>query len=124
MNELPANSRFTESQDLFDNLALRAEVVILKKLLDNCRKQLKVMKTVVSTLDVEVRSAEEGNEIMKEYMLNIYKRVECIEKTTELIMNNDATYQAIVKKVGLSVPHGTNRVLLAPINEVFSENIE
>ena len=36
MSELPATSRFTESTDLFDNLALRAEVVILKKLLDNC----------------------------------------------------------------------------------------
>jgi sugar-specific transcriptional regulator TrmB len=124
MNELPAKSRFTESDDLFDNLALRAEVVILKKLLDDCQKQLKMMKTVVATLDKQLQSSEEGQNIMKGYMDNIYKRIECIEKTTELIENNDAVYNAIVKKVEISVPRGVNRIILPSIDEVFSENIK
>ena len=124
MNELPAKSRFTESDDLFDNLALRDEVVILKKLLDDCQKQLKMMKTVVATLDKQLQSSEEGQNIMKGYMDNIYKRIECIEKTTELIENNDAVYNAIVKKVEISVPRGVNRIILPSIDEVFSENIK
>ena len=123
MNELPAKSRFTESHDLFDNLALRAEVVLLKKLLSDCQKQLEVVKTVVATLDKQLHSAEEGQNIMKGYMDNIYKRIECIEKTTELIRSNDATYHAIARKV-IHSPRGANRVILPSIDEVFSEKIE
>ena len=121
MDELPFNSSFTESMDLFDNIALRKEVVILKKLLENCRNQLKVMKTIVSTLDQDIRNADEGQEIIKGYMNNIYKRIEGIEKTTQLIIENDTTYNAIVKQIDLSSPQGANRILLPSIDEIFSE---
>ena len=121
MDELPFNSSFTESMDLFDNIALRKEVVILKKLLENCRNQLKVMKTIVSTLDQDIRNADEGQEIIKGYMNNIYKRIEGIEKTTQLIIENDTTYNAIVKQIDLSSPRGANRILLPSIDEIFSE---
>ena len=124
MSELPGKSRFTDSDDLFDNLALRAEVVVLKKLLNNCRNQLKVMKGVVSILDKQLQSSEKGQDIMKGYMDNIYKRIECIEKRTELIGNNDAVYHSIVKNVEISAPRGINRIILPSIDEVFSENIE
>ena len=82
------------------------------------------MKSVVATLDKQLHSSEQGQDIMKGYMDNIYKRIECIEKRTELIGNNDAVYNAIVKNVEISVPRGTNRVILPSIDEVFSENIE
>ena len=121
MDELPFNSRFTESMDLFDNIALRKEVVILKKLLENCRNQLKVMKTIVSTLDQDIRNADEGQEIIKGYMNNIYKRIEGIEKTTQTIIENDTTYNTIVKQIELSSPRGANRILLPSIDEIFSE---
>jgi len=120
MSELRSDSRSTRQEDIFDNLALRAEVVTLKKLLGHCRAQISTMKTVIGTLDEQVRSSEEGNDILKGYMDNIYKRIHHIEKTTELITHNDTCYQRIMREIGSPTSQGKNKILLPPIDEVFS----
>ena len=123
MSKLHSDSRFTDIEDIFDNLALRAEVVSLKKLLDHCRHQITTMKGVISTLDQQVRSSEEGQNILKEYIDNIYKRIHHIEKTTELIMDNDTCYRKIIQEVALPTSQGKNKILLPPIDEVFSTSV-
>ena len=62
-------------------------------------------------------------EIIKNYMDNIYQRIHRIEKATELILDNEDCYYKIKQKVEIAPIHGKNMVILPPIEEVFSASI-
>ena len=132
MSKLASDSRSTDPGDIFDNLALRAEVVTLRKLLDHCQKQISTMKEVIAAVDEQVRLSDEGHNIIKGYMDNIYKRIHHIEETTELMTHNDTCYRKIMKEVAPVVSYsknsrnrhqsnsrGNRKIQLPPIDEVF-----
>ena len=140
MSKLESESRSTDPGDIFDNLALRAEVVTLRKLLDHCQSQISTMKEVIAAVDEQVRLSDEGHDIIKGYMDNIYKRIHHIEETTELMTHNDTCYRKIMEdiapvmsysknsKIGRnrnqSNSRGNSRIQLPPIDEVFRTSPE